>query len=75
VIAHLAERHNVWGPFLIVSPASTLHNWQQEFEKFTPDFKVIPYWGSSSERKTLRKFWSGRKLHGKDSPFHVLITR
>lgn len=39
---HLA----VWGPFLIISPASTLHNWQQELAKFVPDFKVVPYWGN-----------------------------
>ena len=36
----------IWGPFLIISPASTLHNWQQELEKFAPDFKIVPYWGS-----------------------------
>lgn len=36
----------VWGPFLIISPASTLHNWQQEIAKFVPDFKVVPYWGN-----------------------------
>lgn len=36
----------VWGPFLIISPASTLHNWQQELAKFVPNFKVVPYWGN-----------------------------
>jgi len=36
----------VWGPFLIVSPSSTLHNWQQEIARFVPDFKVVPYWGN-----------------------------
>lgn len=45
VLAYLAETHNIWGPFLVVSPASTLHNWQQEIAKFVPDFKVLPYWG------------------------------
>ncbi|RKP21221.1 hypothetical protein ROZALSC1DRAFT_18959 [Rozella allomycis CSF55] len=40
-LAHLAEKHNIWGPFLIVAPASTLHNWQQEFTKFTPEFKYF----------------------------------
>lgn len=28
-LAHIAERYGIWGPFLIISPASTLHNWQQ----------------------------------------------
>jgi len=39
-LAHLAEAQSIWGPFLIISPASTLHNWQQEFSKFLPVFKV-----------------------------------
>ena len=30
----------------MITPASTLHNWQQELAKFLPDFKTIPYWGS-----------------------------
>ncbi|KAI8437735.1 hypothetical protein MSG28_011969 [Choristoneura fumiferana] len=39
-LCHVAERLGVWGPFLVVSPASTLHNWQQELQRFVPDFKV-----------------------------------
>jgi DNA helicase INO80 len=41
---------DAWGPFLIISPASTLHNWQQEMARFVPDFKVVPYWGSPQVR-------------------------
>lgn len=61
VLSYLAETHNIWGPFLVVTPASTLHNWQQEITKFVPDFKVLPYWGNAKDRKILRKFWD-RKL-------------
>jgi hypothetical protein len=39
-LAHLAEARGVWGPFLVVSPASTLHNWDKELSSFTPGFKV-----------------------------------
>ncbi|CAJ0960376.1 unnamed protein product, partial [Ranitomeya imitator] len=39
LLAHLAERENIWGPFLIISPASTLNNWHQEFSRFVPRFK------------------------------------
>ena len=49
---------HIWGPFLIVTPASTLHNWQQECSRFMPELTVLPYWGSPHERKTIRKFWS-----------------
>lgn len=75
VLAYLAETHNIWGPFLVVTPASTLHNWQQEITKFVPDFKVLPYWGSAKDRKVLRKFWDRKSLrYDKDAPFHVLVT-
>ncbi|XP_047133142.1 chromatin-remodeling ATPase INO80 isoform X1 [Hydra vulgaris] len=76
-LAYLAEVHNIWGPFLVVAPASTLHNWQQEFEKFLPRFKVLPYWGDPGDRKSLRKFWnhSSYMINSKENaPFHVLIT-
>ncbi|CAN6674916.1 chromatin-remodeling ATPase Ino80p [Trichomonascus vanleenenianus] len=75
VMAYLAEHHNIWGPFLVIAPASTLHNWQQEIAKFVPEFKALPYWGSSKDRKVLRKFWDRKQLtYTRDSPFHVLIT-
>jgi DNA helicase INO80 len=75
VMAYLAEKHDIWGPFLVVAPASTLHNWQQEIARFVPDFKILPYWGSAGDRKVLRKFWD--RKHGtyrKDAAFHVCVT-
>lgn len=39
-LQHLAEARGVWGPFLVVAPASTLHNWDRELQQFTPGFKV-----------------------------------
>ncbi|KAL8169414.1 UNVERIFIED_CONTAM: putative DNA helicase ino80, partial [Gekko kuhli] len=74
LLAHLAERENIWGPFLIISPASTLNNWHQEFARFVPRFKVLPYWGNPHERKVIRKFWSQKTLYTQDAPFHVVIT-
>lgn len=73
-LCHVAENYGVWGPFLIISPASTLHNWQQEMQKFLPNFKVVPYWGSPNQRKILRQFWDQKDLHTKDASFHVVIT-
>ncbi|GAB0098739.1 Chromatin-remodeling ATPase INO80 [Sergentomyia squamirostris] len=73
-LCHIAEQYGVWGPFLIISPASTLHNWQQEMQRFVPGFNVVPYWGSPHERKILRQFWEQKDLHTKDASFHVVIT-
>ena len=76
MLANLAENQNIWGPFLVVTPVSTLHNWVQEIQKFVPDFKILPYWGTASDRKTLRKFWDRKNLiYDKDkSEFHIMIT-
>ena len=75
VMAYLAEVHDIWGPFLVIAPASTLHNWQQEITKFVPTIKVLPYWGSAKDRKVLRKFWDRKHItYNRDSPFHVLVT-
>ncbi|KAF2861903.1 hypothetical protein K470DRAFT_213883 [Piedraia hortae CBS 480.64] len=75
VMAWLAEVHNIWGPFLVVAPASTLHNWEQEISRFVPNIKILPYWGASKDRKVLRKYWDRKHLtYNKDSGFHVLVT-
>ena len=75
VMSYLAEKHNIWGPFLVIAPASTLHNWQQEIARFVPDLKVLPYWGTAKDRKVLRKFWDRKHVtYKKESPFHVLVT-
>ncbi|CAN9272365.1 unnamed protein product [Alternaria alternata] len=75
VMAYLAERYNIWGPFLVIAPASTLHNWQQEITKFVPDLNVIPYWGTAKDRKILRKLWDRKHVtYTRDSPFHVVVS-
>jgi len=73
-LAHLAESKKMWGPFLVITPSSTLHNWEQEIKKFVPGFRVLSYWGTVADRKGLRKNWQQRKLQREDSPFHVVIT-
>ena len=75
MLAYLAETHDIWGPFLVVAPASTLHNWQQELTRFVPRLKALPYWGNVKDRTTLRKFWSKKEIsYDQDAPFHVLVT-
>ena len=56
LMAHIAEAKGVWGPFLVVVPVTTLHNWKNELERFCPALKVLPYFGSPEERKRLGKF-------------------
>ncbi|CAJ0921046.1 14852_t:CDS:10 [Entrophospora sp. SA101] len=70
-----SESQNIWGPFVVVAPSSTLHNWEQEIARFVPDFKILPYWGKSDTRKVLRKTLNKRNIiFNKDASFHVVIT-
>lgn len=73
-IAHLAEREDIWGPFLVVTPASTLHNWCSELQRFTPELRVIPYWGTVAERKVIRTYWNDSRMYTRDADFHVMVT-
>ena len=74
LLAHLAESQGIWGPFLIIAPASTLHNWQQECARFVSKLKVVPYWGNTQDRRILRTFWNQEHLNTKEASFHVVIT-
>ncbi|XP_042894335.1 chromatin-remodeling ATPase INO80-like isoform X1 [Penaeus japonicus] len=73
-LAHICEQYDTWGPFLIITPASTLHNWTGEIARFVPDFQVVPYWGNPEERKNLRKFFDGKNLGTREASFHVVVT-
>lgn len=73
-LAYLCEKEDNWGPFLVVSPKATLHNWQQEVTKFCPALKVLPYWGNKNDRNELRKYWSHKRMYRRDSEFQVCIT-
>lgn len=68
LLAHLACEHQIWGPHLIIVPTSVMLNWEMEFKKFAPGFKVMTYYGSPQERQRKRKGWN------KMDAFHVCIT-
>lgn len=68
LLAHLAVEHEVWGPHLIVVPTSVMLNWEMEFKKWCPGFKILTYYGSQEERKLKRKGWMD------DNRWHVCIT-
>lgn len=68
LLSYLACEHHIWGPHLIIVPTSVMLNWEMEFKKFAPGFKVMTYYGSPQERARKRKGWN------KVDSFHVCIT-
>ena len=68
LLAYLACCKGIWGPHLVIVPTSCLINWETEFKKFCPGFKILPYYGSVKTRKFLRTGWS--RLNS----FHVCVT-
>lgn len=61
-MAYLFES-NPEGRFLIVSPASLIYNWKNEFDKFTTDFNIFIYHGA---QRDIHEFLKG--------DYQVLIT-
>ncbi|OQV04825.1 hypothetical protein CLAIMM_09650 [Cladophialophora immunda] len=52
----------------IQSIALVMLNWEMEFKKFLPGFKVLTYYGNLEERKQKRRGWMA------DDSFNVCIT-
>ncbi|GAA5906550.1 hypothetical protein JCM8208_000477 [Rhodotorula glutinis] len=68
LLAHLACDKGQWGPHLVVVPTSVMLNWEMEFRKFFPGFKLLTYYGTQKERKKKREGWSA------ENAFNVCIT-
>ncbi|KAI9158059.1 adenosinetriphosphatase [Paramyrothecium foliicola] len=68
LLAHLACQHEVWGPHLVIVPTSVMLNWEMEFKKWCPGFKILAYYGSQEERKRKRQGWNN------DDVWNVCIT-
>ncbi|KAL7946148.1 SNF2 family N-terminal domain-containing protein [Trichoderma barbatum] len=68
LLAHLACRHEVWGPHLVIVPTSVMLNWEMEFKKWCPGFKILAYYGSQEERKRKRQGWNN------DDVWNVCVT-
>ncbi|ROT37089.1 hypothetical protein SODALDRAFT_334159 [Sodiomyces alkalinus F11] len=68
LLAHLACHHGVWGPHLVIVPTSVMLNWEMEFKKWCPGFKILSYYGTQEERKRKRQGWTN------DDVWNVCIT-
>lgn len=68
LITYLMEKKGNNGPFLIVVPLSTLHNWEGELQDWAPSVVTVSYKGNKHARKAV---FRDHLAHGK---FNVLLT-
>ncbi|XP_046726606.1 E1A-binding protein p400 isoform X2 [Silurus meridionalis] len=67
-LAHLACHEGIWGPHLVVVRTCKLLNWEMEFKRWCPGFKILLYLGSKRDRRRKRSWWS------EPNGFHVCLT-
>ncbi|KAJ8334039.1 hypothetical protein SKAU_G00413580 [Synaphobranchus kaupii] len=72
-LSYLFHQHQLYGPFLVVVPLSTLTSWQREFDIWAPDMNVVVYLGDVMSRKTIRDYeWINQQT--KRIRFNALLT-
>ncbi|XP_054714186.1 chromodomain-helicase-DNA-binding protein 1-like [Uloborus diversus] len=70
---YLFSQHNLYGPFLLVVPLSTMTSWQREFEQWAPEMNVVTYVGDVNSRNMIRQYeWC--HPGNKRLKFNVLLT-
>ncbi|VDN30788.1 unnamed protein product, partial [Gongylonema pulchrum] len=52
----LYHKYELYGPFLVVVPLSTVASWQHEFELWAPDLNVVIYIGDVTSRDLIRQY-------------------
>lgn len=57
-LAHLRERMNLPRHHLVIVPASTLDNWEREFDVWCPEIRILQYYGSQELRAQIRHYVS-----------------
>ena len=70
---------NIYGPFLVVAPLSTLGHWQREISEWT-SLNCVVYQGNATSREIIRKYEFGYFDGNKDdlrmgkTKFNILLT-
>ncbi|CAI8057331.1 Chromodomain-helicase-DNA-binding protein 2 [Geodia barretti] len=53
---YLSHYHQLYGPFLVVVPLSTMPAWHREFELWAPDHNLVVYIGDVVSRQKIREY-------------------
>ena len=71
-ISYLMHTWQVYGPFLIVVPLSTILTWAQEFKSWSPEINVVTYLGDNSSRQKV-SLWFVKQLASNQN-MHCLLA-
>ncbi|KAJ1965685.1 ATP-dependent DNA helicase Hrp3 [Dipsacomyces acuminosporus] len=55
-LSYLFHTQEIFGPFLVVVPLSTIGAWQREFARWAPDMNTICYIDDNRSRAIMREF-------------------
>ncbi|XP_069481555.1 chromodomain-helicase-DNA-binding protein 1 [Ambystoma mexicanum] len=70
---YLFNEHQLYGPFLLVVPLSTLTSWQREIQIWAPQMNAVVYLGDISSRNVIRTHeWM--HLQTKRLKFNIILT-
>ncbi|CAE1322927.1 CHD2 [Acanthosepion pharaonis] len=72
-LSTLFNTYQLYGPFLLVVPLSTIVAWQREFVNWAPEMNVVIYLGDINSRNKIREYeWC--HPGNKRLKFNVIIT-
>ncbi|XP_032673674.1 chromodomain-helicase-DNA-binding protein 1 isoform X3 [Odontomachus brunneus] len=69
---YLFHTQQLYGPFLLVVPLSTMTSWQREMSQWAPDMNFVTYLGDVSSRNVIREHewcYSSKRLK-----FNAILT-